>query len=381
MACVLFVEHPCAEGKKLVEVRLNAPDSLNALSLDMIEMIRPCLDQVRKDDSVVALLLRGSGERAFCAGGDIVQLYHAIQGEIDQAFIERWFMAEYAMDYTFYSYPKPIICWGNGIVMGGGMGIMNGCSHRIVTEKTRMAMPEVSIGLYPDVGASWFFNRIPEGIGQFLGLTGCEINAADALALGMADRYIRSERWEQMISDLQNADWSGSASQTVTRVLKQLECCTHKQSAPPSNILRHYKQIQNVTGFESAAAISAAILQSSVDSGWWRSAQSRLQKGSPLAAAIIHEQLKRSRHLSLREAFLSEMILTTRCCQEGELAEGIRALLIDKDQKPEWLYRSITDVDASHLERFFSSPWKGNPLAVELARVDELKKSAACRIP
>ena len=203
MSCVLFNEFPTADGNKIVEIQLNAERSLNALTLDMIDLIQPKLDAWKEDDSVVCVLFDSAGEKAFCAGGDVVNLYKSMVGEGDPNFPTDFFTREYILDHTIHTYPKPIICWGNGIVMGGGMGLMNGCSHRVVTEKTHMAMPEVTIGLYPDVGGSWFLNHMPGRTGLFLGLTGNRMNAADALFLGLADRFIASELRGQVVEKLQ----------------------------------------------------------------------------------------------------------------------------------------------------------------------------------
>ncbi|MAD21828.1 MAG: enoyl-CoA hydratase, partial [Halomonas sp.] len=190
MSCVLFEEHTTQDGHVIGEITLNAERSLNALTLEMIEEILPRLNQWQSDERVVAVLLDSAGEKAFCAGGDVVNLYKAIQGEGAADFPERFFENEYRLDYQLHTFPKPVICWGNGIVMGGGMGLLSGSSHRIVTETSRLAMPEVTIGLYPDVGASWFLNRLPGGAGRFLAMTGGQINAPDAVHLGLADRAI-----------------------------------------------------------------------------------------------------------------------------------------------------------------------------------------------
>ncbi len=183
MSSVLFTEHATQDGHVIAEVKLNAERSLNALTLEMCEEMLPRLRDWATDERVVAVLLDSAGEKAFCAGGDVVNLYKTITGEGDPSFPERFFETEYRLDFLLHTYPKPVICWGNGIVMGGGMGLLSASSHRIVTETSRLAMPEVTIGLYPDVGASWFLNRLPNGAGRFLAMTGCQINAPDAVHL------------------------------------------------------------------------------------------------------------------------------------------------------------------------------------------------------
>src|SRR5690625_3226254 len=185
---VIFDELPTPDGGRIGIARLNSPKSLNALSLEMARQLDAKLQAWAVDSSVVAVWLEGVGDRAFCAGGDVVALYRSIVEEEERRtaagetrFDETYFTIEYQLDYRIHTYPKPILVWGNGIVMGGGMGLMVGASRRLVTETTLLAMPEVTIGLYPDIGASWFLNKMPLGIGAYLGLTGAQLNARDAL--------------------------------------------------------------------------------------------------------------------------------------------------------------------------------------------------------
>ena len=198
---VLFDELPTACGGRIGVATLNAPKSLNALSLEMVHQLEAKLDAWAVDRSIVAVWLEGSGDKAFCAGGDVVALYRSLteEGENrgsgrDSLLAETYFTAEYHLDHRIHTYPKPLMVWGDGIVMGGGLGLMAGGFQRLVTETTRIAMPEITIGLYPDIGASWFLNRMPPGVGAYLGLTGAQLNARDALDLGLADRFIPRER-------------------------------------------------------------------------------------------------------------------------------------------------------------------------------------------
>ncbi|MEM6988175.1 MAG: enoyl-CoA hydratase/isomerase family protein, partial [Pseudomonadota bacterium] len=160
MSSVLTHEHLTHDGHRVMELVLNDPARHNALTLEMIDTIQPQLDAWRDDAGVVAVVLRGAGEKAFCAGGDVVSLVKAVRGGSDTGLPEAFFTREYKLDYDMHTYPKPIICWGSGIVMGGGKGLLTACSHRVVTETAVLAMPEVTIALYPDVGGSWFLNRL-----------------------------------------------------------------------------------------------------------------------------------------------------------------------------------------------------------------------------
>lgn len=363
MSCVLFNQHATRDGRLIGEIRLNAEKSLNALTLEMIDLIQPQLDAWRDDDRVVAVLLDSAGDKAFCAGGDIVNLYQAMTAE-QSDFPEQFFTREYRLDYTLHTYPKPVICWGSGIVMGGGMGLMNGCSHRVVTETSHLAMPEVTIGLYPDVGGSWFLNRMPGGTGLFLGLTGNPINAVDALYLGLADRALSTDLRDGMLERLQNEQWSDDPGGVVSRVLRELEEESRAAfETMPAPIRAHEALIREVTDHDSVAEMVEALLAIETDDKWVKRAQKAISHGSPLSIMMIHEQLRRCRHLSLKEVFQQELVLSVQCCRHREFREGVRALLIDKDGQPQWTFASLEAVDPDFLAGMFVSPWPRNPLA------------------
>ncbi len=363
MSCVLFNEFATQDGKKIVEITLNAERSLNALTLEMIDLIQPKLDACKNDDSVAAIVLDSAGEKAFCAGGDVVNLYKSMTGGGDPQFPEDFFTREYTLDYTIHTYPKPIICWGSGIVMGGGMGLMNGCSHRVVTETSHLAMPEVTIGLYPDVGGSWFLNHMPGRTGLFLGLTGNPMYAADALFLGLADRFVAAELRQSMMERLQAESWSGCANASVNRVLRDLEEESQPQFKSESPIQAHYDFIQKITDQDSVEAIVEALLAVDSDDKWINRSQKAISHGSPLAINLIAQQLEVTKHMSLKEVFCAEMILSVQSCKHREFPEGVRALLVDKDGKPEWTFKTLAEVDQAKVDEFFVSPWETNPLA------------------
>lgn len=364
MSCVLFTDHLTQDGKKIVEITLNAEKSLNALTLEMYSLIQPKLDAWKTDDSVVAILLSGAGEKAFCAGGDVVSLYKSMEGDGDPSLPEKFFTDEYILDHTIHTYPKPIICWGSGIVMGGGMGLISGCSHRVVTETTMMAMPEVTIGLYPDVGGSWFLNKTPGRTGLFLGLTGARMNAADALFLGLADRFLKKDQRDEMINGLTQADWNNDSHTVVNQVLRGLEQGAQDVSQEQVSAVRtHFDFIQHVTDKDTVEEIVEALLAVETDDKWIQKSQKAIAHGSPLALHMIYKQLQETLHLSLKEVFQAELVLSVQCCRHREFPEGVRALLVDKDGKPNWMFNSIHDVDPAVLAELFVAPWDTNPLA------------------
>ncbi|MDY6891137.1 MAG: enoyl-CoA hydratase/isomerase family protein [Pseudomonadota bacterium] len=360
---ILITEHATKDGQIIGEICLDAEKSLNALTLKMIDQMQAQLDAWRDDTNVVAVLLDSAGDKAFCAGGDIVELYQAMQAG-DHTVPEQFFSREYRLDYSLHTYPKPVICWGSGIVMGGGMGLMNGCSHRIVSEHSQLAMPEVSIGLYPDVGGGWFLNRMPGGTGLFLGLTGSRVNAVDALLLGLADRALSSQMRDEMVARLQNEHWGEDAGGVVNRVLREMEeACRDSFAQMPSPVRANEALIREITDHDSVEEIVEALLAVESDDNWVHRAQETIRRGSALSLKITHEQLRRSRQLSLKEVFQQELVLSVQCCRYGELQEGVRALLIDKDDKPDWTFASIEAVDPALLEKLFQSPWRQSPLA------------------
>ena len=223
-----------ADGARIGIATLDAPKALNALNLPMIEVLGEQLHSWASDPGVVCVLLRGNGAKAFCAGGDVRALAQAClarPGSVP-ALAATFFAAEYHLDYRLHTYPKPLLCWGHGHVLGGGMGLLQGANVRIVTPSSRLAMPEISIGLYPDVGASWFLARLPGKLGLFLGLTGAPINARDALDLGLADRFFGEEQQEALLEELLQLNWQEQTDLQLNSLLKAEQ---HRAWAEPGD--------------------------------------------------------------------------------------------------------------------------------------------------
>ncbi|MEQ8265118.1 enoyl-CoA hydratase/isomerase family protein [Pseudohaliea sp.] len=364
-APVIVSEQPAANGA-VGMLTLNVPKTLNSLTLEMVDLLQAALDRWRDDPSIRAVFIAGAGEKAFCAGGD-VQALHASAvknpgGPCDYA--EAFFAREYRMNYTLHTYPKPIICWGHGIVMGGGLGIMAGCRHRVVTASTRIAMPEVTIALFPDVGGSWFLNHMPGGAGRFLALTAANINATDALFLGLADRFINSDKCDAVVERLLAQPWSDDPAANhglVRHLLREFE--EGAEALPPAQVQPHLPTIRRLTDGDDIHQVIDNILALDTDDKWLAKARDALAHGSPLAARWIDRQLERTRHSSLREVFEAEVVLATRIVRHPEFAEGVRALLIDKDRQPAWQYENSRAVPGDVLDGFFLPPWPQNPLA------------------
>ncbi|WKE66842.1 enoyl-CoA hydratase/isomerase family protein [Gallaecimonas kandeliae] len=363
---VQFEELDTANGKCIGVARLNSEKSLNALSEAMIDLLGPQLKAWEEDHRVVMVVLEGAGEKAFCAGGDVVALYNAMKdGDNGGQAVEQFFLKEYRLDYQIHCLKKPVLIWGHGIIMGGGLGLMSGASHRVVTETARIAMPEITIGLYPDVGGTYFLSRMPGKCGLFLGLTGANINAADALYVGLADHFIPSEDKGRLFDALCHVNWGETLSlnhEKLSQALKALEQPA-RVKLPRGQVKGHQEAIDHLCEGEDLAAIVDRICGLETEDSWLARARDALKHGSPLSASIVFEQLKRGGQLSLADAFRLEAGLSWRCGEFGEFQEGVRALLIEKDRNPNWRFKSVADVDGAVLARFFESPWDLHPLA------------------
>tara|TARA_B100001063_G_scaffold114050_1_gene106571 strand:+ start:311 stop:1462 length:1152 start_codon:yes stop_codon:yes gene_type:complete len=358
---VLFETATAANGRLIGLITLNAPKSLNALNFNMIKLLTPQLKAWTNDDAIAMVILKGAGDKAFCAGGDVVSLYHAMaQGE-PTSLVEDFFTQEYKLDYLIHTYAKPILVWGNGIVMGGGLGLMAGASHRVVTETSRIAMPEQTIGLYPDVGGSHFLHNMPKSVGLFLGLTSASINCDDACFVSLADHFIDSSLYNTMLNTILATSWATTASDNhtvLTNLLNQLNA----QSAdmPKGNVKANLDTIQQLGDLSTLQQQVDYLLNLNTDDKWLQRAQKSLKHGCPLSCALVSEQLKASKDKSLLDCFKMELGMSVRAGEVGEFQEGVRALLIDKDGAPNWQYKTLSDVPQTIIESFFANRFGEN---------------------
>ncbi|WP_243477514.1 enoyl-CoA hydratase/isomerase family protein [Orrella daihaiensis] len=337
---VLFELIECAGGKYAAMATLNRPNTLNGLSLAMTRLLNEKLETWVCDDSVSLVILRGAGEKAFCAGGDLHGLYHEMQAHQGQParankYACDFFAEEYSLDFLIHTYPKPILVWGDGIVMGGGMGLMAGASHRVVTERSRLAMPEISIGLFPDVGGSWLLAKAPARTGVFLGLTGAQLGASDGILAGMADHAVASGRFNELIEQVKTKHWQTQYSdyQVLTDILSRLAI----KDLPVGPLREHFDLIQQTCqGYEleDIARKIAALAQHS--DPWLARAGKTFSAGCPAAARLSWILWRCARQLSLADVFRMEWGVAIECCASGTFQEGIRAVLVDKDRSPKW---------------------------------------------
>ncbi|MFN8635180.1 MAG: enoyl-CoA hydratase/isomerase family protein [Chloroflexota bacterium] len=363
---ILFDTIQTASEHAFGRATLNAPAILNALSLAMIDLLDPQLVAWASDPQIVGVVLDGAGDRAFCAGGDVVAVCRAIRetqetapGQVPQLASD-FFEREYRLDNRIHTFPKPILCWGHGYVMGGGIGLLAGASHRVATPRTRLAMPEISIGLYPDVGGSWLLPRLPGRSGLFLALTGAPLNAADARLAGLADAVLPHESLPAALEALASERWQGDRAADDAH-LTELLARFATDGLPPSNLDAHLARIDATIGDDSLEQIvpRLALLAGDADP-WLAQAGATFAHGSPTSAALSFELQRRARDLSLADVFRLEYQASVGCSVHHDFAEGVRALLIDKDKSPRWQPATLAEVSPDmiedHLRPRFAGP-------------------------
>ena len=368
-AIVLFEELSTVNSKKIGLITINTEQTLNSLSLDMVDLIQPKLSEWENNDTIRCVFLQSAGEKAFCAGGDVRQLYDSIVEADggDNPYALGFFQREYTLNHHIHSYKKPFIVWASGICFGGGIGLTAGGSHRIVTETTRMAMPEISIGLYPDVGGSWFLNKAPGNTGLFMGLTGAQINGNDALEVGLGDHFINSSQQQRVIAALQKIEFSDDEvkiKSQISAVLKNFEQQAEADK-PAGNIATYRNLIEEVTGKDSLSEIINAILAIESDDKFLQTAVKNVNRGCVTSFALVQQQILRAKNMSLAEVFQMELIMSLNCARYGNFQEGVRALLVDKDRNPSYQPATLIELSEEFVEQHFAAPWGAapNPLA------------------
>ena len=374
-------------------ITLNRPKALNALSLPMVRDITAALLEWKSSPAIKLVAMRGMGKNpahaadsalpayapfgSFCAGGDI-RFFHQAALSGDPA-LEDFFTEEYALNHLIHTYPKPTIAFMDGIVMGGGMGISQGASHRIVTERTKMAMPETGIGLFPDVGGGYFLSRCPGRVGEYLALTGQLIQADDAVTHGLADVHCASADLPALWAALPQLLDAGvetntqAAAEANLAAVGKLIAMNRVASSPaiPWAIANNRLKIDAIFSLPSVAEMCTALdADADADaSPWATETVATLRKRSPLMLHVVLELIRRARSMGLADDLRLERDLVRHCFHTAHLqraglgsetVEGIRALAVDKDHAPRWNPARIEDVTAAMVEPFFKSPWPVN---------------------
>lgn len=365
---VITVEHQLAGGLVLAEARLNSESTLNALSLEMIDQLSPAVAGWANDESVVAIVLTGAGERAFSAGGDIQALYRAMQanhaaGDRVDEYPYDFFEREYRLDFALHTCPKPLIALGHGVIMGGGLGIFSAADFRVVTENVRIAFPEVTVGLFPDAGATWLMKDLPEHQALFLGMTGSHVTGGDALATGIGTHAIARSALDEVMGGLKTLDYSADAAEDGARLGRFFDELSANASVtlPEPELPAVPDRLEADNGL--ADAVSAVRSLAGV-SEWIDRGIATMDRGCPTTVGIVVEQVRRTRELALglADCFRMEMTIATHCADNHDFSEGIRALLIEKDNAPDWQFGELESLPEGYVDDHFEEPWPVNPL-------------------
>ena len=343
-------------------ITLNRPKALNALSLQMVRDLTAALTAWRDDPAVLLVAIRGSNKKGqpgtsealfggFCAGGDI-RFFHqaALAGDIS---LEDFFTEEYTLNHLIHTYPKPFIAFMDGVVMGGGMGLAQGAAVRIVTEHTKMAMPETNIGLFPDVGGGYFLSRCPGHVGEYLALTGEVIGADEAIGYGLAD--IKRDAAQLP------AIWLALGQQVFASAADAAQWLAMQFIADPA---RGKRDTAHIDAYFSLLRVKHIVdaLEKAKDDPWALKVAVILRKRSPLMLHVTLEQIRRARGMSLPDDLRMERDMVYQCFHHrpgasSETVEGIRALAVEKDYSPKWSPARIEDVKPGMADAFFETPW------------------------
>jgi enoyl-CoA hydratase/carnithine racemase len=360
-APVIFEERTTLDGRRIGVATLNVPKTLNSLSLEMVRLLDAQLGSWASNTDIVLVVLQGAGEKAFCAGGDLHNLYRSMldyrssgsRDIRDNAYASHFFAIEYQLDYRIHTYPKPVLCWGHGIVMGGGIGLMAGASHRVVTEHSKLAFPEITIGLYPDVGGSRLLNRVPDRAGLFLALTGAPLNTGDAIYADLADWSLREEQRQDVFEALIDTHWSDDVVTVHAQLGNLLKL---HASMPGDGPLQHHCQlVARICAHETLELVAGAIADIEESDPWLDAAKQAMASGAPSSARLAFELQRRAASMSLADVFRLEYLVSLKCAASTDFAEGIRALLVDKDRQPQWCPATLPEASRAWADEFFGA--------------------------
>jgi enoyl-CoA hydratase/carnithine racemase len=341
-------------------IALDRPKALNALTPLMLRAISEALRAWRHDQAIRAVVVYSPHVRAFCAGGDIRFLYESAQAGARDA-IDAFFTDEYKLNHAIFTFPKPYIAVVNGVVMGGGMGISQGAHHtgglRIVTQSTKMAMPETRIGLFPDVGVSWFLARAPGAIGRYLAATGASLGAADALYARMADAYLDDGALPGLVESLRHQRFLDGVE--IVRFV-QNETTKYKVAPIPerSELAAARTMIdKHFAGGNGASILASLEREAELGNDWAKRTAAELRERSPLSVDVALQQVDRAKFSTMAETLRRDLDLTRTMFERGDVLEGIRARIVDKDNEPRWKVARAEDVNAADIDRMFESAW------------------------
>lgn len=358
-SAVIAATLPTRSGHRIGVLTLNVPAAMNAVDLAMVNRIDKQLARWEKNDRVVAVLMRGAGDKAFCAGGDIRQLHQSMraEGAEQYRYADDFFRGEYSKNYRVHLFSKPLIAWGNGFVMGGGLGLFIGANHRVGTETLRLAWPEIRIGLFPDVGASWYLSRLPYPVGHWMALSGSHMNAVDCRTLGLIQYALSHNAQVEVLKALKRLPWGSNVAENHHQVRTLLHALEVPSAMPASRLEPVQDELTALLARPDLLHIDQALRGWQGSDEWLRQGIANYRQGCPATAWVIMEQLRRGAQMSLREVAQWELGLAYQAVRHPDFSEGIRAMVIDKDFSPRWQHESVQTVPASWVNQLLASPW------------------------
>lgn len=344
-------------------ITLKRPEKLNVLNYSMVTSMVERLQEWENDNSIAAVLYQSSDEKSFCAGGDVKETRETIlRIKTDSGAINRvrdFFFNEYLTDYLNYTYKKPVIVWAEGITMGAGLGLLRSGYIRIASANCIFAMPEMAIGFFPDVGASWFLHQIPDGIGSYLGLTGTRFNSTDALEWKIATHTVDYKKKDEVIAEIAKIAWSGTLQERRGQI-HRLVMKYHVAPKTPGLVLPFKESIQQIMQAKTLRDFSENLKSHAP-----LPHLEFIYNASPISVAVTFEMLKQSKEWSLHDAFMYEWVMATKFCRDSDFIEGVRALLVDKDRKPKLHFQDMLRVPEELIKGYFNfqmlkydNPWE-----------------------
>ncbi|MBL4799282.1 MAG: enoyl-CoA hydratase/isomerase family protein [Oleispira sp.] len=380
-ARILAEEVLSHDGKhKIGIMTLNSAKTMNAVDLEMVNLIDDVLAKWQDDDDIVAMVMHGAGDKAFCAGGDIRKLYDSmvIEGDDHLNYADDFFTAEYGKNYRVHRFGKPIIAWGHGFVMGGGLGLFIGSSHKVGTETLKLAWPEIRIGLFPDVAGSYYLSRLPFPLGHWMALTGSQMNAVDCKHAGLINYCLGNSDLPKVIEQLRHQPWQSNKAmnnQYVRDLLTSIEQQSDT-SFPPSNYADNKADIESLFAAASGSThklqnhvvsindnklllekVAENFAKSESENPWFIQGRDNFYGGCPGTAHLIMQQLLLGPNMTLKDVVQWELILALQSVRHPDFAEGIRAMVVDKDFTPHWQHKSVADVPLEWIEGLMKPLW------------------------
>ena len=328
---------------RLGVITLNRPKALNAINLAMVERLDAILADWKDNPAVDAVLIRSASARAFCAGGDVRSIGILPDPAERMALGHAFFGTEYRVNHRINTFPKPFIALINGIAMGGGLGLSIHGSHRVVSEDLRMAMPETVLGLFPDVGGTWFLNRCPGAIGRYLALTGVSIGAADALMARLATHHVPYAAFDGLVAALGAADRLDAA--VVGEIID-----AHAVVPNGGTLAERKEDIARLFGDDDLDVVVAAVEAAASNSDWIAEARSALRRASPTSLRATWRRVVEGRGQSVEHVLADDHRMAVRIVGGHDFAEGVRAILVDKDMSPHWKPRTLSEVSATDID-------------------------------